>query len=90
MPPTEPSPVGLLIVVTLLTQALNLTNDAPGVYERVHEGLAIAADLATTRGATPQQLAQAADAGLRGVPTPLPLPTALRIADHYTQETSHA
>ncbi|WP_280504953.1 ATP-binding cassette domain-containing protein, partial [Nocardia farcinica] len=25
MPPTEPSPVGLLIVVTLLTQALNLT-----------------------------------------------------------------
>ena len=84
--PTEPSPIGLLIVVTLLTQVLALTNTAPGVYERVNEALAIAADLATQRGATPDQLALAADAGLRGIATPLPLPTALTIADHYTQE----
>lgn len=81
--PTEPSPIGLLIVVTLLTQVLTLTNTAPGVYERVHEALAIAADTAIDRGATRDQLALAADAGLRGIPTPLPLPTALTIADHY-------
>lgn len=83
MPDTNPT--SLLIVVTLLTQTLALTNTAPGVYERVNEALSIAADLALDRGATHHQLAQAADAGLRGVPTPLPLPTVFSIADHYAQ-----
>lgn len=84
--PIEPSPVGLLIVVTLLTQALTLTLDSPDVHDHINTALAVAADTALERGATPTELARAADAGLRGIAAPIELPTALGIADHYTQE----